>query len=37
MRTRSTDNEEVLALQAGDILESALNADGDLTLVLVAA
>jgi hypothetical protein len=34
---RNTHNEEVLTLQARDILESALNTGSDLTLVLIAA
>lgn len=34
--TRNTHNEEVLTLQTGDILESALDTGGNLALVLVA-
>jgi hypothetical protein len=34
--TRNTHDEEVLTLQTGDILESALDTSGNLTLVLVA-
>jgi hypothetical protein len=35
--TENTDNEKVLTLQTGDILVSALDPGGNLTLVLVAA
>jgi hypothetical protein len=36
LQQRATHNEKVLTLQTGDILESALDTGGNLTLVLVA-